>query len=294
MGYKDILGKILYRPIRFNNINKIKKFYKNSKITASKLKKPNSDDRILVLAPHIDDETIGMGGYLLNYGEFIDLIYLTDSNNSNTDSEKIGEIRKKEAIKIKDITKIKNLEIFPVPNGLVKGYEEDCENRLKKIILENKYNKIFTVSPIDAHVEHRWVTERLFKVVRDFDFIDEIYLYEVSNLLPNFLINSYLPMDKNIFDKKAELYNIFQSQLKDMDFDIYNSLNRGKGIAMGEYSCEFFTKLNLNEFIEFMEKLDLDDIQKIIPYRIGNNRSFYKVINNEDKAQEEYKRLLKS
>src|SRR5690625_6053171 len=81
----------------------------------------------------------------------------------------------------------------------------------------------------------------------------------MKSILDTLSIHDALPIYK-----KAELYNIFQSQLKDMDFDIYNSLNRGKGIAMGEYSCEFFAKLNLNEFIEFMEKLDLDDIQKII------------------------------
>lgn len=294
MGYKDILGKILYRPIRQYNINKIKKYYKNSQITGKEIEKPKKEDKILIIAPHIDDETIGLGGYLLKYGnKSMDIVYLTDSNNSNTDSDNIGKIRKEEAINLKGFTGINNIEILPIPNGKVEGYEADCENRLEKIILENRYNKIFTVSPIDAHSEHRWVTERLYKIISDFDFIEKIYLYEVSNLLPNFLVNSYLPMDVNLLNTKFKLYDIFQSQLKDMDFDIYNSLNRGKGIAIGKYSCEFFTEFNSKEFKDFMVKIKLDNIENIIPYRIGNNRSFYKVIENENKAQEEYKKLLK-
>ena len=38
----------------------------------------NPKARILVLAPHADDETIGCGGFLLKYGKQCDVVLLTD------------------------------------------------------------------------------------------------------------------------------------------------------------------------------------------------------------------------
>ena len=42
-----------------------------------------STDKILVVAPHPDDETIGLGGLLLLYGEQIDVLVLTDGSKGN-------------------------------------------------------------------------------------------------------------------------------------------------------------------------------------------------------------------
>lgn len=49
-------------------------------------------DRILIVAPHPDDETLGCGGILAKYGEKCDVLLITDGrlgffqNSTETDS----------------------------------------------------------------------------------------------------------------------------------------------------------------------------------------------------------------
>lgn len=294
MGFKDSLARVLYRPICMYNIIKINAFYSKFKPDAKEISAPLEHDRILIIVPHVDDETIGMGGYLAEYGnKQIDIIYLTDSGKSESDVSNIVEVRKEEARSLLESLGLNSFKILAIPNGSVAGYEEYAEEELEKTIKVNGYNKIFTVSPFDAHNEHRWTTQRLAGIVDRLEGIDNIYLYEVSNLLPSGLINTYFSMNSKILKSKSQLYKLFESQFKTMDFKVFELLNKGKGKAIGKNSAEFFMDLKPNEFKAMMDEIENLDMDNVLPYRIGNNRSFYKVIGNEDRAQSEYRKIFK-
>lgn len=88
---------------------------------------------------------------------------------------------------------------------------------------------------------------------------------------------------------KKELYNYFDSQ-KTMDFDIFNKLNKYKKLAIGEKGpVEFFARMGKDEFVSKAESVEAEDLKGIIPFRIGNNTSFHKVVNRERDAQRAYK-----
>ena len=101
MDFKDIIAKILYYPIKIKNIIEIKKYYKNMEIDFNKIEKLDSKKHLyksLIIAPHIDDETIGLGGFLYNNinNEYVDLLYMTDSGGSvNKTNENIKKISKR-------------------------------------------------------------------------------------------------------------------------------------------------------------------------------------------------------
>lgn len=294
MGFKDNLARVLYRPICMYNIIKINAFYSKFKLDAKEISAPLEGDRILIIVPHVDDETVGMGGYLAAYGnKQIDIIYLTDSGKSESDINNIDEVRKEESRSLLESLGLNNLKILEIPNGSVSGYEKYAEEELEKTIKANGYNKIFTVSPFDAHNEHRWTTQRLAGIVDRLEGIDNIYLYEVSNLLPMGLINTYFSMNNKVLESKSQLYGFFESQFKTMDFKVFELLNKGKGKSIDEYSAEFFVDLKPNEFKKMMDELENFDMDNVLPYRIGNNRSFYKVIGNEDRAQREFREIFK-
>lgn len=44
----------------------------------------NNNDKILVVAPHADDESIGCGGLLSLYGNQTDLLLITDGSKGYT------------------------------------------------------------------------------------------------------------------------------------------------------------------------------------------------------------------
>ena len=56
------------------------------------------NDRILIIAPHPDDECIGPGGVLLQYAKQCEVIVLTDGRQGQGDTapEKEKQIRKQE------------------------------------------------------------------------------------------------------------------------------------------------------------------------------------------------------
>ena len=257
MSFKDILAKILYYPIKYKNILDIKRLYKSYEINNKKLDlidmKPLG--KTLVIIPHVDDETIGLGGLLVKNkqdNEKVDFIYMTDSGGSlKKGSENTKLIRKNEAFNLAKELKINKIETLDVENNNVEKFTDYAIEKLSNKISKVNYKNLFIVSPFDAHPEHRWVNKVLYKVLKKSNFKGDIYLYEVSNLLPNSLINSYCKIDLN---EKNKLYNIFESQKKAMDFNVFSKLNKYKGLSINENEpIEFYTKLSTKEYIKLLE-----------------------------------------
>lgn len=288
---KKVLTKVLVGATKIYNRFRIKDYYRSSAIQAEELRNLG---KVLVLIPHVDDEVIGLGGVLAGLSEeyHIDLLYGTDSGASRSvrSREEISNIRFKEA---ENLAKELNLEIV---EKMLDIHNEDkiwsfnvFANYLTEVLKEQKYDSIFTVSMVDAHPEHQRLTSFLGRYLKDSEYDGDIYLYEVSNLLPNTWINTYYPMSEEVWSKKQELYRHFGSQ-KTMDFEIFNILNKSKGLAVGEIRpVEYFTKMSREKFVGKVDKLVDENMGNVIPFRIGNNRSFYKVINREKDAQRLYK-----
>lgn len=287
---KKILAKVLAGPIRVYNQIKIKNYYNALDLEVEEL---GNLGMVLIIAPHVDDEAIGLGGLLAGQSRDsrFDLLYGTDSgaSNSGLSREETSRVRFLEAENL-----AKDLDIEIVGKMLeLRNEEEDWpfevfKETLSKLLTENTYDAIFTVSMVDAHPEHQRLTDFLGRFLKDFDYGGDIYLYEVSNLLPNQWINTYYVMSQGVWAKKKQLYNHFGSQ-KSMDFGVFNKLNQFKGLAIGESRpVEFFARMNKDEFVDKVEKLQAEDLQEIVPFRIGGNTSFYKVINREKDVQRMY------
>lgn len=288
---KKTLAKVLAGPIKIYNKMKIKEYYNSAKIGAKEI---NDLGKTLILVPHVDDEAIGLGGLLKGLSKECEfhLLYGTDSGASKNDKEreKISKVRFLEAEKIAKELDVEIVDkIVEIRNENSNWSFEVFKDHLLKILDANDYDSIFTVSVIDAHPEHQRLTYFLARFLEDYNYLGDIYLYEVSNLLPNDWINTYYKMNSEVFEEKMRLYSYFGSQ-REMDFDIFNKLNKYKGLAVDESKpLEYFAKMSKEDFVEKVEKVKKEDLSKIIPFRIGNNRSFYKVINKEKDIQDIYK-----
>lgn len=279
--WKDTLAEILYYPIKWFNIFNIKKMYgRKSFKNLKEIEIPLGET--LVISPHVDDETIGLGGLLLankKHNDLVDLIYLTDSSGSKPiKGVDIKAERKAEAETLVKTLGIRSLKIFDAENNNVNKYTSQTASELEDYLRDKNYKNVFIVTPYDSHYEHRWCNYVFRKALEDLHLDFNIYQYEVSSFLPDHLVNSYFKINEK---EKEKLFKIFKSQKVGMDFDIFLQLEKYKGRAFKEKSyVELFSKMNSTEYKNMMDEINDKKIQKLLPRRIANHRTFYKVLRD--------------
>ena len=247
---KDFAKILLKYPLGLVNYIFLYLYYKYSKkgkVTIGEMFEPGSK-KILVLAPHVDDETIGLGGTLIKhitYGNEVVCLYITDGAGSLTDRtrDEIIAYRKKEAKQIQKTIGISNIYFLDEPDGKVKA-SEALRDRILQIIRRENPRIIYTPFLIDAHNDHVETTEALGMALKKWDEnFKNIFMYEINCPIIPELINSISIMDSDLYKRKEHLLNIFESQ-QVMAFDGFMLLNRMKGLltAGKGYGAEAFVK----------------------------------------------------
>ena len=109
------------------------------------------DDRLLIIAPHPDDECIGPGGVLALYPHLCKVIVLTDGRQGQGDvaPELEKKIRKQEFANEMRILGISDYEMFDYEDGSLMQYTDCLEN-----IDLTSFTKIFVTGIHDNHPDH--------------------------------------------------------------------------------------------------------------------------------------------
>lgn len=219
------------------------------------------EKKALVIAPHVDDETIGAGATLIRHrdsGDKISIVYISDGGGSTTEGsrEDLIEERKSEAMEVKDFLNAQSIYFLDEIDGQVDSNSVELVEKLFKIFKEEEPNIVYTPFLIDGHMDHVETTKSVLKAIEkwDSDFTN-IYMYEVNlPIMPN-VVNSICTMDKDIYNEKESLFNIFRSQWA-MGFSVFLLLNRRKRFIIGkEYGGEVFVKANIESCIDAMNVL---------------------------------------
>lgn len=209
----------------------------------------NKNRRILFIAPHVDDETIGAGATLIKHGkneDEITCVYMADGSGaiSELSKEELIEERKKEAMKIKEIVGMKEVKFMGMPDSEVEPNKEAIE-KLKKILDEVDPYIIYTPFLIDGHPDHVNSSRILIEALREWNpKFKHIYMYEVNTRIKPDKINNIVIMDKEEFKEKDELYKVFESQYV-MGFDAFSMVDRAKRYITDEgYAIESFIRMD--------------------------------------------------
>lgn len=258
----------------------------------------DKNNKILFIAPHVDDETIGAGGTLLMHGEKGDRIvclYVADGGGavSNLDKESLIQLRKEEANKIKDLIGMDKVYFLDIPDGQV-IVKDKYIDKVYSILIKENPDIIYVPFLLDGHIDHvnsaRIVIESIKRWNSSFN---HIYMYSVNTPIRPDIINSITIMDKHLFQKKNSLYRVFESQYV-MGFDAFMSVNRAlRLIAKEGYALEGFVKGDLDKIIEFN---DILIEEKFNPYEFRQLSSRYNLILSymkNKKLKDKYMDILK-
>jgi len=227
-----------------------------------------SNDKILIVAPHPDDECIGTGGILCKYHKQCTVIVLTDGalgNNSKSLSE-CKSVRQQEFENEMRKLEIENFFMLSKNDGMLSRDMHCLDNFNLK-----DYSKIFVTSLDDNHIDHNAAFVCLINALH-FQNIQnvEIYQYEVHSALS--CPTHYLDITEAI-EKKEELIRCHKSQIKLFPYDDYaraTSIYRGLQNRQVNKKLEVYTAVNHNSLVKQYDMTLQSNLQKF--------KMLYKVI----------------
>ncbi len=116
-------------------------------------------NRVLVISPHPDDESIGCGGTVRRHviaGDEVRVIFLTSGEKCGTgrDDAETARIREKEAKKAAAILGVAGIEFWRQPDGDVRA-RQDIVAQLRNYILAWNPKRIYVPHAREDHSDHR-------------------------------------------------------------------------------------------------------------------------------------------
>ena|SRR3989338_5321538 len=180
--------------------------------------------RILVLAPHPDDDIFGAGGVLLKSarsGATVKTICIT-TGEKNTAGGRVNA-REEET---KCVTAVLGGEVgfwrYPARSWRI---NRETQERLQAVIHEWKPDTIFLPFLADDHEDHRRASELFYMTFKGASPKCEIWAYQVyTTVLPNVIVDV-----TDVMERKLQMMRMYQSQMEKRDWAHYikglNALN---------------------------------------------------------------------
>ena len=181
--------------------------------------------KVLVIAPHLDDETIALGGTIkkLTKAKMHVNVVIVGGHLPPIYKKKDYLITKKESEKALKLLGVKEVNYFNLPAlEFHKNYYNKMNSKLNDVIYKFNPTTVFIPFP-DRHIDHRTVFDCAMvntrpnkkqhpKFVLSYETLSETHWnapYIEANFTPDFFVN----IDETINDKIKAL-NCYQSQIK--------------------------------------------------------------------------------
>jgi LmbE family N-acetylglucosaminyl deacetylase len=211
--------------------------------------KPESG-KIVVLAPHMDDEVLGCGGTIARHaqsGADVSVIFLTDGRHSDSTiaalpepergrrERELVDIRKQEAQRAGEILGVKNITFLDAEDGRLHS-DTHAPARLRKVLELERPHLVYLPFFLESHADHCAASDVLIAATTGSRFDFECRGYEVwTPLFPNLVVE----IDATIELKKQALA-CYRSQLADMDYlHMGIGLNAYRSSAVGCKTARF-------------------------------------------------------
>lgn len=184
-------------------------------------------NKILVVAVHPDDETLGCGGTLLKHKKNGDEIHWLICSTIDKSHIYFEQREKEIAVvsKLYNFTTVNNLRLNTMK---IDEYTmSELVNNISKVIHEVKPNIIYLPFNGDVHSDHRKIFEAAYSCTKSFryPFIKKILMMEIlseTEFAPSIVGNSFIPNVYNdiseYFSQKLEIMKIYESELGEQPF----------------------------------------------------------------------------
>lgn len=247
MGKSVKLNRFIYQyilPIKWKLELYSSRLYSVSNIKKENILRLSSEDKILILVPHADDEWIGCGQIISNYK--VDVFYFNYlSKNYNQKNQKI---RQQELEKLRDL--------FSFNLYISQSYNDYSD--LLKLLQENNYTHIFLPTFIDYHPEHIKISSVLKNIIlkQNLTIEADLFFYQIAIPLPKELDLYYSIMNKKDYQNKTLIFDeIYRSQ-KNTPIRRMNIQNRINACGTKNYALEVYAKIETTQWLKIMTSVE--------------------------------------
>jgi LmbE family N-acetylglucosaminyl deacetylase len=216
-------------------------------------------DRLLVIAPHMDDEVIACAGTLLlhrDLGSEVRIVFVSDSSGAVADptvAREVSGIRRGEMLQVKAALAPESVVELGFPDGALVRHEAAIAARLADEIRAFGPGQVLCPFPADGHADHQASALALALGARLAGWRGVVLAYEVwSTLWPNMAI------DIGAFaGEKERLIRLYASQMSDRDYAAaVLGLNRFRGMQHRVEFAEAFHRCDAMQFQKLAACLD--------------------------------------
>jgi len=205
---------------------------------------PLRGERLLVLAPHPDDEVIGCGGLLALHRQEkrqVKVVVATDGRRAEGEGdEAYVSVRELETNRGLELLDVENATFLKFADRALEDHHEALVSQLRTLITGFRPDLIAVTGPVEIHPDHRALARALIAVFQQrpsdagHDAMIRIAFYEISQpFRPNTLIDI-----SSVAEKKYAAILRHESQIAIRGYrDFAAGLNRYRSMTLDQ--CEY-------------------------------------------------------
>ncbi|MFQ5751522.1 MAG: PIG-L deacetylase family protein [bacterium] len=216
------------------------------------------NQRVLVISPHPDDETIGCGGIMqlhTNSGDRVAVLQVTDGGASEANGiarKQMRTIRRREGQAAAKHLKIAIQYFLALPEGY--WQETELTAQLKDYLNQENPDILYAPSCVDYHPEHLKVARALAKALQNTHKNPVMRLYEIHVPLTPVLVNLKADISTVVANKIAAL-SAYKSQAVAMEL-IHRHHRYTRRLYRAKKGVEVFWEISAPQYIQILQKHD--------------------------------------
>lgn len=212
--------------------------------------------RVLVIAPHMDDEVLGCGGTICRYkktGDHVSVIFAAHRVYDHVFDKKRNEIEKKHARKAMKVLRYDDCIFLDLPDERLDTAVQDIIIPLEKYLDEIKPDTVYVPFRGDNNQDHRAVFDAARVALRPAAtaFVKHIMMYEVSSSTEQsppspetaFMPNHYVDIG-GFMNRKLRALGCYMSEARPYPHprsaEALKVLSQKRGIEIGYEYAEAF------------------------------------------------------